>query len=388
MSRYLAKNLQGKQKNWNVATQNRKAMTTSMLASMKSLRMLGFIPYTESLIQNLRLQELAMAKKRDEAAPKLDVETAFTATALLGFATHPANMIMTIVPQAIGALAAFDRVQQYLLELARTDERLVLRKIDDIHVKDRPATRMDNVAIGSASSSPPILTDIIFDVKRGYIVMCSGTVGSGKTTLVKAIIGEISPTAGTIRVSAKRMGFCGQTPWLPNGTLKIAICSCSPMDSVWYEEVVRLCSLDEDITALPQGDQTIIGSRGLNLSGGQRQRVALARGVYARCDIVVLDDTFSALDGRKENSIIENLLNAHGLFRSLETTVFIVTKTSARFYLADWLVVPGDNSVKYQGSWDDLTTKPEQIRKSYLSEPGHREANEQVHVDSNVKVRH
>ncbi|GAB1312725.1 hypothetical protein MFIFM68171_02935 [Madurella fahalii] len=133
MSRYLAKNLQGKQKDWTVATQKRIAMTISMLASMKSLKMLGITPYTESLIHNLRVQELSKAMKvrwmmvaynasanalgifspivtfvlfvivaswNDSA---LDTATAFTTTALLGLITHPANMIMTIIPQAVGS---------------------------------------------------------------------------------------------------------------------------------------------------------------------------------------------------------------------------------------------------------------------------------------------
>lgn len=203
----------------------------------------------------------------------LDTETAFTTTALLGLVTHPANMIMTIVPQAVGSLAAFERIQQYLLEPPRRDERMVLRKTDDASPETSPAVRIENVTIHNTSSMAPVLTNVNLDIKKGSIVMCSGPVGSGKTTLAKALMGELPTGGGTISVSSKRIGSCAQSPWLPSGTLKEAICGFSPEDPAWYDQVVRLCCLDEDISVLPQGDETQIGSRGLNLSGGQRQRV-------------------------------------------------------------------------------------------------------------------
>jgi hypothetical protein len=86
-------------------------------------------------------------------------------------------------------------------------------------------------------------------------------------------MGEVPTAGGTIAVSSKRIGSCAQSPWLPSGTLKEAICGFSPEEPTWYDQVVRLCCLDEDISTLAQGDETQIGSRGLNLSGGQRQRV-------------------------------------------------------------------------------------------------------------------
>jgi ATP-binding cassette subfamily C (CFTR/MRP) protein 1 len=320
MSQYLARNLQNKQRNWNVATQKRLAMTTSMLASMKSLKMLGVTIYTESLVHSLRLQELDMARKvrwmmvaynasgmlsvrslrltrwltlvanalgifspiitfvlfvvlAHWDGVKLNTETAFTTTALLGLVTHPANMIMSIVPQAMGSLAAFDRIQQYLLQPPRCDQRLILKRVDNDAKRISPAICMADVTIQNTSSTPPILSDINLVIDRGSIVIFSGPVGSGKTTLARAIMGEIPTAGGTISVSSKRIGYCEQVPWLSSGTLKEAICGFSPEDQRWYDQVVRLCCLDDDLSALPNGDHTMIGSRGLNLSGGQRQRV-------------------------------------------------------------------------------------------------------------------
>ncbi|KAL6875904.1 P-loop containing nucleoside triphosphate hydrolase protein [Trichoderma longibrachiatum] len=411
MSRYLAKNLQSKQKSWNEATQKRLSMTTSMLSSMKSLKMLGVAPYTEKLIRNLRLQELAMAKRvrwmmvaYNASANALgifspiitfvlfalvarwngtvlDAETAFTTTALLGLVTHPANMIMSIIPEAVGSLAAFERIQQYLLQPPRHDQRALLNNSN----QDTPAIALEQVTIQLSPSTPPILSDINLLVKKGSIVICSGPVGSGKSTLAKALIGELPISSGTISISSKRIGSCEQVSWLPSGTIKEAIIGFTPEDPDWYDQVVKLCCLDEDIATLTQGHQTLIGSRGLNLSGGQRQRVALARAIYARCDIVILDDSFSALDGKTENRIVENLLGPDGHFRKMGTTVFLISNAASHFSLADWLIVLADSSIQYQGSVAGLKDQPQSILKVNATDLDKHAAEEELKVDSNVQ---
>ncbi|GJC81629.1 ABC transporter atnG [Colletotrichum liriopes] len=398
MSRYLAKNLQGRQKDWNAATQKRIAMTTSMLSSMKSLKMLGMASYTESLVQKLRFQELQMSKKvrwmmvaynasanalgifspivtfvafvliASWNGSTLDTETAFTTTALLGLVTHPANMIMSIIPQAIGSLAAFERIQEYLLQSPRHDQRLALKTVEDSTTDASQAISIRDVTIQTTATLPPLLRNINVVIKKGSVVVCSGPVGSGKTMLTRCLMGELPPASGTISVSSRRIGCCEQSPWLPNGTIKQAICAFEPEDSTWYEEVIRLCCLDEDLLEFPNGDHTIIGSRGLNLSGGQRQRVAIARAVYARCEIVLLDDSFSALDGKTESRIVENLLGEDGHFRKMGTTVFLVT-----------------NSVSYQGPWADLTQDTQHVVKLHISETQNGNPGEQPRLDKNVQ---
>ncbi|CCF34829.1 hypothetical protein CH063_01208 [Colletotrichum higginsianum] len=414
MSRYLAKHLQSKQKDWSMATQKRLAVTTSMLSSMKNLKMLGVATHTQSLVQDLRLQELNAAKKvrwmmvaynasanalgiftpivtfvlfvlvASLKGSALDTETAFTTTALLGLVTHPANMIMSIVPQAIGSLAAFERIQEYLLQPSRNDQRLALKKTEDSPDAVSPAICVENVTIQSSPVSPPILTNISLVIDRGSIVICSGPVASGKTTLVKSLMGEMPAASGTISVSSKRVGYCEQSPWLPSGTLKEAVRGFLPDEPSWYEQVIRLCCLDEDLSALPNGDQTMIGSRGLNLSGGQRQRVALARAVYARCEMVFLDDSFSALDGKTESRIVENLFGPTGFFRRMGTTVFLVANSSTHFHLADSLVILDNGTVAYQGTWAGLTQDPEHVLKLHIDGTEKNVTEEDPQVDKNI----
>lgn len=212
----------------------------------------------------------------------LETETVFTTTALLAMVTHPANMVMTIIPKAVASMANFERIQNYLLQSSRNDQRLGLPNksghpmVNPIHDAELPAVLLENVTIQPNLNFHPILQDVNLKMSIGSVVMCSGRVGTGKTTLTKTILGEFRPSEGTVSVSTKRIGLCVQVPWLPSGTVQNAVCGSSPAvddDAQWYETVVDACGLRTDLENLPEGDLAQIGSRGINLSGGQRQRL-------------------------------------------------------------------------------------------------------------------
>ncbi|KAG5785091.1 hypothetical protein H9Q73_001249 [Fusarium xylarioides] len=351
---------------------------------------------TEALLQKLRSQELEMAKKvrwmmvaynasanalgifspiltfiifvmyANLRGSTLDAETAFTTTALLGLVTHPANMIMTIVPRAMGSLAAFSRIQDYLVRPGRADERRLFKP----KTKDADSSLsicFEGVTVQSHSSSRPILETINFTVNQGSIIICTGAVGCGKTVLAQCILGEITTSSGTISVSSKRIAYCEQSPWLPSGTLKEAVCGFGKFEPGWYRHVVELCCLDEDILAMPLGDNTLIGSRGLKLSGGQRQRLALARAVYARCEIVLLDDSFSALDHNTERQVASNLLGTQGHFRKIGATVILIANSSKHFDLADSIIILENGRVTYQGPPDEINEEAAHLRQTHAS---------------------
>ncbi|KAF5582081.1 multidrug resistance-associated 1 [Fusarium pseudocircinatum] len=396
MSRYLAKNLQSKQKAWNEATQRRISLTASALSSMKVMKMLGLSRQNEALLQRLRAQELDMAKKvrwmmvaynasanalgifspiltfvifviyANLRGSTLDAETAFTTTALLGLVTHPANMIMTIVPRAIGSLAAFGRIQDYLVQPGRADERRLF-KTNTKDDESLSAICFADVTVQSHSSPRPVLENINFTVNQGSISICAGAVGSGKTVLGQCILGEMPMSSGTISVSSKRIAYCEQSPWLPSGTLKEAVCDFGKFEPGWYRHVVELCCLGEDILTMPLGDDTVIGSRGLKLSGGQRQRLALARAVYARCEIVLLDDSFSALDNNTERRVVSNLLGTQGHFRKIGATVILITNSTKHFHLADSLIILENGRVTYQGPPNAINEEAAHLRHTNVN---------------------
>lgn len=209
---------------------------------------------------------------------KLDTETAFTTIAILSMVTHPANMVMTIVPRVVGSFASFERIQSFLLRPVLHDDRGNLPKV--IHGSQElvpgltspdPAIVLHQVRIGHKQ---PILDNLNLKVAPGSTTIISGPVGSGKTTLLRTILGEIKLAHGLVKISTREVAYCAQRPWLPSGTIREVIHGMSDrIDNKWYDEVTRICCFTHDFDSLPEGDETEIGSRGLNLSGGQRQRV-------------------------------------------------------------------------------------------------------------------
>ncbi|KAK4233232.1 P-loop containing nucleoside triphosphate hydrolase protein [Achaetomium macrosporum] len=382
MSRFVAKHLQPGQKAWNTASQHRVLATSSMLSSMKVIKMLGLQHCIVNCIRRLREEELQIASRvrwimvyYNASANALGIfspaitltlfalfatcyglvlnaETAFTTMAILSMVTHPANMVMTNAPRAVAAFAGFERIQAYLLRPRLLDERQTQPVALE---KDGWAVKMQDVALGERHS---ILEGVSIGVRYGSVVIVSGPVGSGKSALLRVMLGEIRPTQGSIQLASRRLAYCAQKPWLPNGSIKQAIRGMDEQGDVhWYQRVIEACCLGYDFDLLPDGDNTQIGSGGVNLSGGQRQRVALARALFRRCDVILLDDVFSALDGDTEARVFRNLFGPAGLFRQFNTAVILVTNSTQFFSAADNIVILEGGGVKAQGSWEAIKHK-------------------------------
>ncbi len=138
-------------------------------------------------------------------------------------------------------------------------------------------------------SSDFTLNKINFTAKKGKLTAIVGDVGSGKSSLLAALLGQMVRTEGECKVLGS-IGYVPQEAWLLNMTLRENIIFGSPFDEKRYNEVIRVCALRRDLALMPNGDQTEIGERGINLSGGQRQRISLARCVYKLNDVILLDD--------------------------------------------------------------------------------------------------
>ncbi|KAJ5778148.1 ABC transporter integral membrane type 1 [Penicillium odoratum] len=146
--------------------------------------------------------------------------------------------------------------------------------------------------------------------------MVTGPVGCGKSSLLLAILGEIFKVDGTIRVSPfLGIGCCSQIPWLPNLSIRQAIQGSSLFEDEWYSAILKACILGPDLATLPEGDQTIISSGGTALSGGQKQRLALARALYAKKKLLILDDITSGLDAVTAQQITHNVFGLDGVCR-------------------------------------------------------------------------
>jgi ABC-type multidrug transport system fused ATPase/permease subunit len=143
------------------------------------------------------------------------------------------------------------------------------------------------------------LTLMDFTLKSGTLTVIAGKVGSGKSSFLSALLGEMRLRnlggEATVELNGS-VAYCAQEPWIQNATLKENILFGKPFDEKRYAKVLDACALTSDIAALPGGDQTEIGERGINLSGGQKARVSLGRACYSDSDIIILDDILSAVD--------------------------------------------------------------------------------------------
>ncbi|XP_028758272.1 ABC transporter C family member 5 isoform X2 [Neltuma alba] len=198
-------------------------------------------------------------------------------------------------------------------------------------------------------SSRPTLSGIQMKVKRGMRVAVCGMVGSGKSSFLSCILGEIPKLSGEVRVCGSA-AYVSQSAWIQSGNIEENILFGSPMDKAKYKRVLHACSLKRDLELFSHGDQTIIGDRGINLSGGQKQRVQLARALYQDADIYLLDDPFSAVDAHTGSE----LFNEYILTALADKTVIFVTHQVEFLPSADLILVLKEGQIIQAGKYDDL----------------------------------
>ena len=231
-----------------------------------------------------------------------------------------------------------------------------IRKSDiEAAIEEREKLKKDN----NGTVEPiPILRGINFCAPKGHLVGVCGQVGSGKTSLLLAVLGQMRLTRGQLA----RDGSCAyvsQQAWITNGTLRDNILFGETFVSNRYYKVVSSCCLNDDINLLPGNDLTEIGERGVNLSGGQKQRVALARALYANKDIYLLDDPLSAVDVNVGARLFENYIQ--GELRN--KAVVLVTHQVQYLSHCDEIYVMKDGCISERGTHEELL----KLDKEYAS---------------------
>ncbi|BFI28684.1 protein MpABCC3 [Marchantia polymorpha subsp. ruderalis] len=195
----------------------------------------------------------------------------------------------------------------------------------------------------------PTLSGVSLRAPPGSLVAIVGMVGSGKSSMLSAILGEVPKLSGQVRVSGTT-AYVAQGAWIQNATIQDNILFGKPLNDARYQETLRACALVEDLRQMTFGDQTEIGERGINLSGGQKQRIQLARAVYQDSDIYLLDDVFSAVDAHTGNELFEKCIK-----QALGTkTVLLVTHQVEFLRGADMIVVMRDGEIVQSGTYAGL----------------------------------
>ncbi|KNE59802.1 hypothetical protein AMAG_05261 [Allomyces macrogynus ATCC 38327] len=213
----------------------------------------------------------------------------------------------------------------------------------------------DKRADGKASPSPTSRSfslDLNHTFDRSTLTAIIGPVGAGKSSLMSAILGEMPCARGHVTVQHDaRIAYAPQTPWILAGTILTNITFGAPLDEPWLREVIRLCSLERDLQQWPHGLATIVGERGVALSGGQRARVGLARAIYARAPVLLLDDPLSAVDTRVARMIFDAVRHAPAL---QHTTRILVTHQLQFVKECDKIVVLDHGRIAAAGTWAEI----------------------------------
>ncbi|XP_051120740.1 ABC transporter C family member 5-like [Andrographis paniculata] len=199
------------------------------------------------------------------------------------------------------------------------------------------------------SSANPTLSGIQLRVEKGMRVAVCGVVGSGKSSFLSSILGEIPKSNGEVRICGSA-AYVPQSAWIQSGNIEENILFGSPMDKAKYKSVIHACSLKKDLLLFSHGDQTIIGDRGINLSGGQKQRVQLARALYHDADIYLLDDPFSAVDAHTGSELFKEYI----LTALATKTVVYVTHQVDFLPAADLILVLKEGRIVQAGIYEEL----------------------------------
>ena len=267
----------------------------------------------------------------------------------LPISIHFSTDIITGLTRIQRFLESCDATHDTIYELPPTkgkvseiDEKSSDDKKSSEIVRETPYVCMDNVfcklltsnASYAQTEDVTLLTDISITVSSKKLVIITGSVGSGKSSLLSSILhGELHLAKGSIK-HCGNIAYISDTPWVFPGTIRENILFGLAYDEEWYSNTIKACQLERDFKRFPDQDLSHIGEHGATLSGGQRTRIALARAVYSRADIYLVDDPFSSLDAK----VAENIFN--NVFKGLlsERIVFAITLNPRYLAQADYIV--------------------------------------------------
>lgn len=354
----------GKQIQWMEAIQKRVATISSLLASVKGAKMRGLEDKTYDIINGLRSHDIKCGNSFRKiiayagvlsfvpeflcpfftflvliAAPGIsgysfDATKILSVLAALLVLTQPLANGFQILPSVLAGSASLKRIGIFLL----TDEQSEIRRFDHIsqtssfelecsekslrdcvkqqasaieirnkEIPPRPASPAFQIKGGAFrwGNKADTLSDVNVSVTRAMLTTIIGPVGSGKTTLCETLLGQTQKSSGEVyaRIESPEIAYCSQTPYLVNASIRENIITHYMYERDWYLIVLQATALLNEVSAMPNGEDTIIGINGSKLSGSQRQRLAIARAFYSRKRTVILDDVQWPRQDKRANNI-------------------------------------------------------------------------------------
>ncbi|KAF9937446.1 hypothetical protein BGZ67_001284 [Mortierella alpina] len=288
----------------------------------------------------------------------LTTDVVFSAIALFNLLQFPLAMLPWVISSCIEARVSIDRVHKFLTS-AETDPNAIILEDRrdptlDQYASDKYALLVKDASYSWYKDSAPVISSVNLALQKNSLLSVIGRVGSGKSSLIAALCGDLERVSGEVRVRGS-VAFVPQQAWIMNDTLRNNILFGNPYDPVYYQKTIEACCLQQDFDMLPSTDMTEIGERGINLSGGQKARISLARAVYARADIYLFDDPLSAVDAHVGRTIFDKVVGPNGLLAE-KARVFVTHQIQ---YLAqsNTIMMLREGKVVEQGNFQDLMAK-------------------------------
>ncbi|KAG8385285.1 hypothetical protein BUALT_Bualt03G0026100 [Buddleja alternifolia] len=270
---------------------------------------------------------------------------AFTSLSLFAVLRYPLYMVPDLITQVVNANVSLQRLEELFL----AEERILLP-----NPPLEPSLPAISIKSGyfswDSKAARPTLSNINLDIPVGSLIAVVGGTGEGKTSLVSAMLGELSPLGDARVIVRGSVAYVPQISWIFNATVRENILFGSSFEPARYWKAIEVAALSHDLEFLPGRDLTEIGERGINISGGQKQRVSMARSVYSNSDVYIFDDPLSALDAHVARQVFNRCIKEAlgGKTRVLVTNQLHFLPQVHR------IILVSDGMMKEEGTFEEL----------------------------------
>ncbi|KAJ4822868.1 hypothetical protein Tsubulata_045665 [Turnera subulata] len=304
----------------------------------------------------------------------LTTGTVLSALATFRILQEPIYNLPELISMIAQTKVSIDRIQEFIREEDQNKLPYRTSQASGVAVEMTPGEYAWESSIQHCRK-PTIKITEKMKIMAGCKIAVCGSVGSGKSSLLCSILGEIPRISGTVIKVHGAKAYVPQRAWIQTGTIRDNVLFGKDMDKDFYEKVLEGCALNQDVEMWGNGDLTVVGERGINLSGGQKQRIQLARAVYGDADVYILDDPFSAVDAHtgthlfKASVMKDGIIVQSGKYEDLitDTTGELVKQMDAHRKSLNQVNPPPENSSPAIGS---PHLKQSEVTEEKFEEPG------------------
>ncbi|XP_077946529.1 ATP-binding cassette sub-family C member 4 isoform X2 [Gasterosteus aculeatus] len=356
-----------------VLTDERIRTMSEVISGIRVIKMYGWEKPFAALVDEVRRTEISKIMKSSYlrglnmasffVAGKIIVFITVCVYVLTGNQLSASRVFMTVSLYGAVRLTttlffpfAIEKVSESLISIRRIQNFLLLEEVAPRPLATARAERKDCIVkiedllcYWSMMLEAPTLQNVSFTVRPEQLLAVIGPVGAGKSSLLSAILGELSQESGVVKVRGV-LTYVSQQPWILPGSIRSNILFGKELNPRKYDRVLRACALKRDMDLLPGGDLAMVGDRGSNLSGGQKSRVSLARAVYQDADIYLLDDPLSAVDAEVGRHLFDECIC--GVLRKKPR--ILVTHQLQYLKAADQIVVLKQGQMVARGTYSEL----------------------------------